>query len=190
MLEDKKRMNFFFLFGCRPSTGVKANTTMVKDIFDAFIEKADRINFMVLLPHVFDLISGNDASFETVSSSGIKTIKLFHKHNIVSKSIGLVIANKMVFDDEFDNSPLCRKMIKYGLKLDQVHAFKGLSMSQYEEKITWVIEKTSFGIRNCSQLHEQFALVVIIHLGHGFFLESNKMHKSDFYCYDYDTKGY
>ena len=158
MLEDKKRMNFFFLFGCRPSTGVKANTTMVKDIFDAFIEKADRINFMVLLPHVFDLISGNDASFETVSSSGIKTIKLFHKHNIVSKSIGLVIASKMVSDDgsyyRFDNSPLCYKMIKHGLKLDQAHAFKGLSMSQYEEKITWVIEKTSFDIRSCSKLHE------------------------------------
>ena len=37
LFEDIKRMNFFFIFGCRPSTGVKANTTMVKDIFDAFI---------------------------------------------------------------------------------------------------------------------------------------------------------
>jgi hypothetical protein len=50
MLEDAKRMNFQFIYGCRPSTGVKANTTMIKDIFEAFIANADRINFMVLLP--------------------------------------------------------------------------------------------------------------------------------------------
>ena len=50
MLEDAKRMNFQFIYGCRPSTGVKANTTMIKDIFEAFIENADRINFMILLP--------------------------------------------------------------------------------------------------------------------------------------------
>ena len=50
LFEDIKEMNFLFVFGCRPSTGVKANTTMVKDIFYSFIETADRINFMVLLP--------------------------------------------------------------------------------------------------------------------------------------------
>ena len=68
MLEDAKRMNFLFVYGCRPSTGVKANTTMVKDIFDSFIENADRINFMVLLPNVFSFINANDATFETATS--------------------------------------------------------------------------------------------------------------------------
>ena len=62
-------MNFFFLYGCRPSTGVKANTTMVKDIFEAFIEGADRINFMILLPMALEHIQGFDASFETAVSS-------------------------------------------------------------------------------------------------------------------------
>ena len=50
LFEDTKEMNFSFVYGCRPSTGVKANTTMVKDIYLSFIETADRINFMVLLP--------------------------------------------------------------------------------------------------------------------------------------------
>ena len=49
--------------------GVKANTTMVKDIFNAFIDKADRVNFMVLLPQSLDDIKGNDATFETAASS-------------------------------------------------------------------------------------------------------------------------
>ena len=78
MSEDTKRMNFFFVYGCRPSTGVKANTTMVQDIYDAFIQNADRINFIVLLPESLTYIKGKDTSFETANSSQIKTIKLFY----------------------------------------------------------------------------------------------------------------
>jgi hypothetical protein len=91
--EDTKQMNFLFLYGCRPSTGVKANTTMVKDIFDSFIQNADRLNFTVLLPDVFTFMDANDASFETAISSKIKIIKLYHKHNVATISIGLVIAH-------------------------------------------------------------------------------------------------
>ena len=47
---DKKRMNFLFLYGCRPSAGVKANTTLVKDILNALMLSADRLNFMVQIP--------------------------------------------------------------------------------------------------------------------------------------------
>ena len=64
-------MNFFFIFGCRPSAGVKANTTMVKDILSAFIENKDRINAMVQLPQVFEFLSSGDATFETASSTKI-----------------------------------------------------------------------------------------------------------------------
>ena len=65
LFEDIKDMNFFFIYGCRPSTGVKANTTMVKDILHSFIETADRINYMVLLPQAFGFLAGNDVTFET-----------------------------------------------------------------------------------------------------------------------------
>ena len=37
LLDKVKRMNFLFVYGCRPSAGVRANTTMVKDILDAFV---------------------------------------------------------------------------------------------------------------------------------------------------------
>ena len=43
-------MNFLFLYGCKPSAGVKANTTMIQDIFEVFMGSADRVNYMVLLP--------------------------------------------------------------------------------------------------------------------------------------------
>ena len=45
---------------------------------------------MVLLPNALKFMKGNDVSFETANSSRIKTIKLFHKHNIATQSIGLV----------------------------------------------------------------------------------------------------
>ena len=54
ILVDTKRMNFVFLYGCRPSAGVKANTTMVKDILSTLMLSADRFNFMVQLPQVLD----------------------------------------------------------------------------------------------------------------------------------------
>ena len=98
---------------------------MVKDIFDSFIQNADSINFMVLLPQAFNFMNGNDVSFETASSSRIRTIKLFYKHKIASQTIGLLIAH----DDTDGNEILCHNMLKRGLKMDQVHTFKDLSMS-------------------------------------------------------------
>ena len=35
--DEMKQMNFFFIWGCRPSAGVGANTDMVKDIYEAFM---------------------------------------------------------------------------------------------------------------------------------------------------------
>ena len=54
LVVEAKRMNFVFLYGCKPSAGVKANTTMVKDILNALMLSADRINFMVLLPQALE----------------------------------------------------------------------------------------------------------------------------------------
>ena len=69
LLDKANQMNSMFIYGCRPSTGIKANTTMVKDIYEAFIENADRINFTVLLPMSLDYIEGKDVIFEIVTSA-------------------------------------------------------------------------------------------------------------------------
>ena len=88
-------MNFLFLYGCRPSAGVKANTTMVKDMLNAFMLSADKINFTVLLPQALDQLKGNDASFETASSSSIQTLKLFYVFNVATKSLGLIFYHNL-----------------------------------------------------------------------------------------------
>ena len=61
LLEKHRKQNFFFLYGCRPSAGVKADTKMVRDIYNGFIEGAERINFMIKIPETFDFAMGSDA---------------------------------------------------------------------------------------------------------------------------------
>ena len=64
---------------------------MVKNILFAFVENADRINCMTLIPWSLDYIDSSDAQFETASSSKIQTLQLFYKYDIVTHSIGLVL---------------------------------------------------------------------------------------------------
>ena len=124
-------------------------------------------------------MSANDVSFETVQSSKIKTVKLYYKYNSVAQSIGLVFGHGWILDYDYQ----CHKMLKQGLKLDRVHLYRDLSMSQLEEKITWVIEMTTGSPIDHIRLQEQLALVVIVNIGSGgFFLETEKEHKE---YYDY-----
>ena len=43
-------MNFLQLWGCSPSTGVKADTTMVYDISNIFIEKLNIATLSLIIP--------------------------------------------------------------------------------------------------------------------------------------------
>ena len=56
---------------------------------------------------------------------------------------GLTFSDDLSGDYGEGNEVFCHKMLKKGLKLDRVHTYADLSLSQLEEKITWVIEKTT-----------------------------------------------
>ena len=73
---------------------------MVKDILNALIKGADRINFTVLLPQALDQLKGSDASFETASSSSIQTVKLYYVKDVVTKSLGLVFYHDYIYEGE------------------------------------------------------------------------------------------
>ena len=80
---------------------------------------------------------------------------LFYKHNLVTHSIGLVLYHNGIhftyekLDSELQDKDKinavvpCRDMLKKALKLDQVHVFGDISMSQFLEKIDFVIEKAN-----------------------------------------------
>ena len=128
--DSAKKSNFIFIFGCRPSTGVKANTTMIEDIYDAFIENADRINFEVRLPKTLDYLDGKDVNFETSSSARRDTIKLYYLHNIAAHSLALVFANHSEYDKTHDSEIYFSEMLKKSLKVERVHTYINLSFSQ------------------------------------------------------------
>ena len=110
---------------------------MVKDILNALIKSADRINFTVLLPQALDQLKGNDASFETASSSSIQTVKLYYVKDVVTKSLGLVFYHNDIGDHPLQNYwnlviP-STKMLEIALGLDRVHTRGDISMSQLLE---------------------------------------------------------
>ena len=53
-IEAAKMVNFIFIWGCRPSTGVLANTQMVNDIFKAFKVQQDIGEAAISIPTIFD----------------------------------------------------------------------------------------------------------------------------------------
>ena len=53
--------------------------------------------------------------------------------------------------------------------------------------MTWVVEKTTRSPADSHRYKEELALIVIVNLGEGFFLESERAHKSDFFGQDFDS---
>lgn len=90
------RENVLLLFGCRPSLGVDAETTMVRDLVKTLISRLDKETLSVTFPKVLDQMSGSDASFEMSASNTIKPMQMFYNHNIASHKYGLVIVNTTI----------------------------------------------------------------------------------------------
>lgn len=90
------RENVLLLFGCRPSLGVDAETTMVRDLVKTLISRLDKESLSVTFPKVLDQMSGSDASFEMSASNTIKPMQMFYDHNIATHKYGLVIVNTTI----------------------------------------------------------------------------------------------
>ena len=87
------RENVLLLFGCRPSLGVDAETTMIADLIRTLLSRLDRQTLAVTFPKVLDQMEGSDASFEMSASNSIKPMNLFYAHNIATHKMGLLLVN-------------------------------------------------------------------------------------------------
>ena len=151
--DDLKQMNFFFIWGCRPSAGVGANTDMIKDIYRAFMEQQEPIDASVSIPSIFDYLSSSDASFETASSNQLQHLQLFYAYNLVTNTIGVIFYHNHTETGElvdklqsnksnhgFNLITPCYRMLKNYIDLERVHIFGDLSPSQILEKFNWIEE--------------------------------------------------
>ena len=66
-----KASNFLFVWGCRPSDQVGAETVMVRDIVKMLTKNFDHDTLTVQLPDSFEQLKGEDANFEMVTSNTI-----------------------------------------------------------------------------------------------------------------------
>ena len=72
-----KAVSFALVFGCSPSTGVRADTQMLFDISKALIEGLTD-EMTCTFPDVLDSLMGQDNNFELVTSSTLKPLTLFY----------------------------------------------------------------------------------------------------------------
>ena len=103
ILDSIQPMNFFFIWGCKPASGVWAKTKMVKDISRALITQRDKIEASVFIPTVFEYLQSSDASFETAQSNQLQHLRLFYSKNVVTKSIGIIFYHNSSKDGAIQN---------------------------------------------------------------------------------------
>ena len=63
--------NYLFMFGCRPSKTVNADTDMVYEIIDTFETIFDKSQLTIKLPDMFAQIVNNEAKIELVKSNSV-----------------------------------------------------------------------------------------------------------------------
>ena len=57
------------MYGCKPSKFVEAETSMVDDIINTFVNRFNRSTLSLKLPSAFEHLKGSDAAFEMVTSN-------------------------------------------------------------------------------------------------------------------------
>ena len=85
--------NFIFIWGCRPSAGVAAQTAMVEELVQMLSKKCDRDTMTIELPYAFQNMVGKDANYEIVTSSTIQPILLSYSHNVANHTIAYIFVN-------------------------------------------------------------------------------------------------
>ena len=75
---SNEKQNFCILYGCAPSRGVKADTKMVYDISNIFLDKIDLPTLSLIIPQAIEEVTGQDASFEIAQSNTITPLRLIY----------------------------------------------------------------------------------------------------------------
>ena len=64
---NKDLQNFSMVYGCRPGSGVRADTKMIEDVANTFAKQYDRDTLSAIFPRILDDLKGKDANFEMIS---------------------------------------------------------------------------------------------------------------------------
>jgi len=122
-------------FGCRPSEGVAAQTTMIANVSYILDSLYDRFTQAVEFPTCFDSMKSDDANIEIVSSSSLQTMRLVRKHNVVTHTIAAIFVTPELKGMEYQGweSRVNKQKEIFGkyLQYDEVKVHKDLSKDEY-----------------------------------------------------------
>ena len=78
------------IWGCKPNTGVAANSKMVSEICKRFLTYYNRFTMELAFPECLRDLEGEDASFEVVTSQTILPLVLIYSHRVATKTIAVI----------------------------------------------------------------------------------------------------
>ena len=81
------------MWGCRPSSTVDANTSMVRDLISTFEHRFNPQTLMLNIPEAFEHLKGSDANFEMVTSNTIQSTRMEYNQNIITESRAVIFIN-------------------------------------------------------------------------------------------------
>ena len=129
--------NFIFIWGCRPSSGVDAETVMVAELAQMLGTKCNRDNMTIELPFAFQNMVGQDANFEMVTSNTIQPILLSYQHNVASHTIAYIFINTKCKDLEYkdiiEKNECMQDLFIKRLKFSDVKIFEDKSKKEILE---------------------------------------------------------
>ena len=131
--------------------GVRADTTMIKDVATTF-KRYDRTTMSLQIPQCLEQLKGSDASFEMVVSNTLQPLRLIHTHNVVTRSIAVILVHTELkgtpYDGAVKTGAIYEKLFKEVLQFDKVTVHTDLKKTQVKavlaslEKEANAFEKT------------------------------------------------
>ena len=72
------------------------DSTMIKNLADTLMTQFDRKTFSIMFPKCFDVLFSDDAKFEIMRSISLQNLRLVYSHNVVTKSVAVIIVHTFI----------------------------------------------------------------------------------------------
>ena len=137
--------NFFFIFGCRPSKTVSADTDMVKQLVLTIENRYDKNTLKLEIPESFEYIKATNENLEITASSTIQPLNLFYEDNFVTETIGYIFVNTqskgLPYRNAVKRGEHAATLLRDVLEFKTVETFTDLRKAQIIEKMKHLKEK-------------------------------------------------
>ena len=146
---------------------------MVRDIVKMLTKSFNHDTLTVQLPDSFEQLKGEDSNFEMVTSNTIQPVRLSFRHNIVARSVGVVLVNThckgLSYKNAKEKGESAKKLLKDVFEFDEVRVFTDLTKENIVDKLT-ALKKEAKKHEDASKIKDGQSLpvqaIAVIWIGH------------------------